>query len=131
MGIEKRIQLIMVSNRLTAASFADKIGVQRSNVSHILNGRNKPGYDFILKIIKSFPNVSSHWLLTGEGTERLSNEVKLFSEDDTKEKVTNVSNEKNQEIGVKQQVVSSQKKIVKTIVFYDDFTFDSYVPNEQ
>ena len=77
MAIENRLQLIMASNRLNATSFADRIGVQRSNLSHILNGRNKPGYDFLLKVIQSFPNVNAHWLLTGEN--------QISSQEDTKE----------------------------------------------
>lgn len=123
----------MASNRLNAASFADRIGVQRSNVSHVLNGRNKPGYEFIVKIIKAFPNVSSHWLLTGEEAEVKgatgiqSEEIKVADTIVNEQKDTNVSKEMNTNVSGK----SVSKRVIKTIVFYDDFTFDSFTPNEQ
>ena len=47
----KRLEKILDYYSLTASSFADKIGVQRSSMSHLLSGRNKPSLDFILKIL--------------------------------------------------------------------------------
>lgn len=61
-----RLQMLMKENELTASSFADKIGVQRSSISHILSGRNKPSLDFLAKIEHNFDRVSFHWLLTGD-----------------------------------------------------------------
>lgn len=58
--------MIIHSHHLTNASFADKIGVQRSSVSHILKGRNKPSLDFIQRVIDNFPRVDAHWLITGQ-----------------------------------------------------------------
>jgi len=52
---------------LTSAGFADKIGVQRSSISHIISGRNKPSYDFIVKILENFTEINIEWLLTGKG----------------------------------------------------------------
>lgn len=66
MTLVERIQTIMVTNKLTPAAFADRIGVQRSSVSHVLNGRNKPSLDFIEKILLEFPKVSATWLITGK-----------------------------------------------------------------
>lgn len=119
----------MVSNRLTAASFADRIGVQRSNVSHVLNGRNKPGYEFIVKVIKAFPNVSSHWLLTGEEAE-VAGATPLKS-DVPEAKETNVTQSEVTNVDTNITSKPASKRVIKTIVFYDDFTFDSFVPNEQ
>ena len=51
----------------SASSFAEKIGVQRSSISHILSGRNKPSLDFVLKVLSSFPEVELYWLLNGKG----------------------------------------------------------------
>ena len=47
----KRLELILEYYGLNASAFADKIGVQRSSLSHLLSGRNKPSLDFILKIM--------------------------------------------------------------------------------
>ena len=64
----KRLEIILDYNGLNASSFADKIGVQRSSLSHLLSGRNKPSLDFILKIIEVFPDVDLYWILNGKGT---------------------------------------------------------------
>lgn len=65
--IVHRIQTVMNENELSASSFADRIGVQRSSISHILSGRNKPSLDFLAKIEASFEEVSFSWLLKGDG----------------------------------------------------------------
>lgn len=66
--LTKRLQEIIDYYNLSASSFADKIGVQRSSISHVLSGRNKPSLDFIMKILSSFPEVDLYWLLNGKGT---------------------------------------------------------------
>ena len=58
-----RLNEIMVNNNLNSASLAERIGVQRSSVSHIMSKRNKPSLDFILKIEHSFQEVTLDWLL--------------------------------------------------------------------
>jgi transcriptional regulator with XRE-family HTH domain len=65
MSIVDRIKQLMHDSELSAATFADIIGVQRSSISHILSERNKPSLDFILKILHAYPSVSSEWLLKG------------------------------------------------------------------
>ncbi len=62
-----RIQLILKSKNLSSSQFADEIQVQRSSVSHILTGRNKPSLDFVSKILSSYPELNSDWLLFGKG----------------------------------------------------------------
>ena len=64
----KRLEIILDYYSLNASSFADKIGVQRSSLSHLLSGRNKPSLDFILKILDVFPDVDLYWVLKGKGT---------------------------------------------------------------
>jgi transcriptional regulator with XRE-family HTH domain len=63
----KRLDILLAHYGMSAASFSDKIGIQRSSVSHLLSGRNKPSLDFILKIIATFPEVDLYWLLSGDG----------------------------------------------------------------
>jgi DNA-binding XRE family transcriptional regulator len=62
------LEIILDYYSLNASSFADKIGVQRSSMSHLLSGRNKPSLDFILKIIDFFPDVDLYWILNGKGS---------------------------------------------------------------
>jgi transcriptional regulator with XRE-family HTH domain len=76
----KRLEIILDYYSLNASSFADKIGVQRSSLSHLLSGRNKPSLDFILKIMDEFSEVDLYWLLNGKGTfpkSELENETKI------------------------------------------------------
>lgn len=63
----KRLQIILDYYGLSASAFADRIDVQRSSISHLLSGRNKPSLDFILKVIEIFPEVDLYWILNGKG----------------------------------------------------------------
>lgn len=62
-----RLEFILHNYDYSASSFADKVGVQRSSLSHLLSGRNKPSLDFILKINEAFPELSLEWLIKGTG----------------------------------------------------------------
>ena len=63
----KRLEIILEYYNLSASAFADKISVQRSSLSHLLSGRNKPSLDFIIKVIEVFPEVDLYWILNGKG----------------------------------------------------------------
>lgn len=62
-----RINLILQAKNITARQFADEIGVQPSGVSHILSGRNNPSLDFVMKVIKRYPEININWLMFGSG----------------------------------------------------------------
>ncbi|WP_452598137.1 helix-turn-helix domain-containing protein, partial [Pontimicrobium sp. MEBiC01747] len=63
----KRLKKIIDYYGESASSFAEKIGVQRSSISHILSGRNKPSLEFVLKVLSAFPEVELYWLMNGKG----------------------------------------------------------------
>ena len=105
-----RIKKVMDFHQLTASLFADKIRVQRSSISHILSGRNKPSLDFVLKITSEFKDVDIHWLLNGIGSFPKKAESKSVSS-------THSLFETNSDSG---------KKIQRIVVFYSDGTFDEY-----
>lgn len=63
----ERILEILKSEQLNASAFAEKIGVQKSSVSHVISGRNKPSKEFMVKILRTFPEISSDWLFLGLG----------------------------------------------------------------
>ena len=65
--MEDKIKEILIKENISSSQLADKIGVQRSSISHVLSGRNKPGFDFIQKILVAFPEISGDWLITGSG----------------------------------------------------------------
>ncbi|NCP20417.1 MAG: transcriptional regulator [Flavobacteriales bacterium CG03_land_8_20_14_0_80_35_15] len=62
-----RIKKLLAFYNLSATQFADKINVQRSSISHLLSGRNKPSLDFVIKVVKKFNEVDLYWLLNGKG----------------------------------------------------------------
>ncbi|MXN89774.1 helix-turn-helix domain-containing protein [Flavobacterium sp. Sd200] len=64
----KRLEILLNYYNISASVFADRLGVQRSSLSHLLSGRNKPSLDFILKIVETFPEVDLYWLLDGKGS---------------------------------------------------------------
>lgn len=67
MEMRERIAKIIASEGLTASAFADLIGIQRSNVSHILNGRNGPSLEMLQKILNAFPHYNTEWLVMDKG----------------------------------------------------------------
>lgn len=111
-----RLEKILQYYGFSAAAFADKIGVQRSSISHLLSGRNKPSLEFVLKVVQSFPEVNLYWLLNGKGSFPSSTSV---SENI---KVQNSPKEEIIELKPKEE----KKSIEKIIIFYTDGSFDSY-----
>lgn len=67
MSLNERISKVIEYSQLTSSEFADEIDVQRSSISHITSGRNKPSLEFIIKIKSRFPELLWDWLVTGEG----------------------------------------------------------------
>jgi predicted XRE-type DNA-binding protein len=67
MDLNERIVKVIEYSTLSASEFADEVEVQRSNISHITSGRNKPSLDFIVKIKDRFPEISWDWLIKGDG----------------------------------------------------------------
>ena len=62
-----RIKQVMEYYEETPAGFAEKIGVNRSNLTHVFTGRNQPSLDFAKKVLVAFPEVSTEWLIMGVG----------------------------------------------------------------
>ena len=63
--ISLRLKEVLRSQSINASEFAKKINVQRSSISHILNGRNKPSLEIVTKICKEFPEIDIEWLIFG------------------------------------------------------------------
>ncbi len=68
MDEKDRIEKIMLTEGMNSAQFAGEIGIQGSTLSHILNGRNKPSFDVLKKVLNRFRTVSSDWLILGVGS---------------------------------------------------------------
>ncbi len=65
--ISGRIHYILKHYNITAGEFAAKLGIQKSSVSHLLSGRNKPSFQFLTKLNKVFPEINLNWFISGEG----------------------------------------------------------------
>lgn len=112
----ERLEEILKFHSLSASAFADKVKVQRSSISHLLTGRNKPSLDFVLKVVSTFSDVNLYWLLLGQGT---------FPASTNKLSPTPIVPEiKNK----KSTPVKDSKPIDKIVVFYKDHTFESFIP---
>ncbi|MDR3183984.1 MAG: helix-turn-helix domain-containing protein [Prevotellaceae bacterium] len=74
--MNERLTAFLRAEQLSPAHFADTMGIQRSGVSHLLSGRNKPGFDFFSAFLHKFPAVNIEWLISGRG--------KMYKEMETK-----------------------------------------------
>jgi len=122
-SLVKRVELLLKEKKLSPSKFADEIGVQRSSISHIMSGRNKPSLDFILKILNSYNDINAEWLLKGVGT------MSSFELQFDHEKLvdTTVPHKKHAGDTEKTKAIKrseGKKKILKVLVFYDDQTYD-------
>lgn len=112
----ERLQKVIDFYSETASSFAEKIGVQRSSISHILSGRNKPSLDFVMKVLHSYPEVELYWLMNGKGS--FPNVIKTTES-------LNVISPRAQKLP-KNDALDSNSEIEKIVIFYKDGTFKSF-----
>ena len=131
----KRLELIFEFYGESASSFADKIGVQRSSLSHLLSGRNKPSLDFILKVLDVFPEVDLYWITNGKGvfpkgskTEEVKYLTSQFKNQSLDSEIENEIPKENVEFKniIETKKYPSGKKTDKIVVFYTDGTFKEY-----
>jgi len=63
----ERLKFLMENYQLDAAALAARLQIQKSAVSHLLSGRNKPRFDILARFAMAFPELNMRWLLTGHG----------------------------------------------------------------
>jgi len=153
--MKERLIKFMETEKITSAELADNLGVQRSSISHLLAERNKPSYDFINRFLNTFPYVNAEWFITGKGVMyKKVKQASLFEEFEDKEKgklakdtttekevgkqeysgKTVKQSEIRKPIDYERQSESTRKyegKIIRVIVFYDNGTFEAYIPGEE
>ena len=102
--MDTRLQQFLDAENISQAQLADTLGVARAGISHILSGRNKPGFDFLEAMALHYPQVSLDWLLTGRGRmyKDLPAENPVFA------------------------TVQAPRRVSKILVFYDDNTFEEF-----
>lgn len=121
-----RILEVLKAKNLSPSQFADEIGVQRSSISHLVSGRNKPSLDFIQKLIRKFPDINPDFILSGVGGMfRSGSQTELdFGE---KVEISQESAFEDQpETAKRENLKPARKKIVK-----DNQTLPGSLPNER
>lgn len=144
-NMKERIIKFLSINNLTSTKFADVVGVQRSSISHILSGRNKPSFDFIEKMLIAYPDLNAQWLITGKGNMN-TNQPSLFNRDENRIITTRESNiheikdnseeKMDSENDLKRttkefndtDTVNVQSDIERVIIFYKNGSFKEYKP---
>jgi transcriptional regulator with XRE-family HTH domain len=133
--IDEKIKHILVTKNLSPSRFAEEIGVQRSSISHILSGRNKPSFDIIQKILRRFPDLGMEWILTEDNNSMSATTNKTPEPMATPMKVGQPANIPNRHIekgnsGISTLIESTPaKEIEKILIFYKDKTFTEYKPS--
>jgi len=131
----KRLKKVMEYYGESASSFSEKISVQRSSISHILSGRNKPSLEFVLKTLTAFPEVELYWLMNGKGEfpKKTKEETKTPTLPESTnykndQQIRNSQNEENttnlqESLNLK---VDTNKTIERIVIFYSDGSFKNY-----
>ncbi len=150
MTINDKIKQILIERNFTPSYFADEIGVQRSSISHILSGRNRPSFDIIQKIIRRFPELGYEWIME-EDTQYTqpqsanrytspasptTGSVKTQDFSDSRSLAANTNGSfrnTRQEIQADDTMSSTSdlstiRKIERILMFYDDGSFREYKP---
>ncbi|WP_418983669.1 helix-turn-helix domain-containing protein [Alistipes sp.] len=150
---EKLLEL-MKNEGLRSSQLAEMLGINPAGISHILAGRNKPGFDLLQKILRRFPRISPDWLLLDRGpmyrTEVLSGDAApavttdrmadgLFGQTASQPGASSyVADERT---GSSQQLVNpkdvlesigkSEAIVERVIILYSDQTCESYTPTKR
>ncbi len=121
----QRLLDFLSQKEMNASTLADRLGIQRSGISHILSGRNNPSLDFVMKFLHAFPEVSFEWLIYGkenlinvDNTKLVNATPDLFNQEQRKPKTEEQIKEESRE--------SLSKKLLKTLLLYDDGSFEVY-----
>lgn len=148
--MKDRIKKIMEIEHLSPTQFADRLQINRAVISHILNGRNNPSLDVVTKILGEMNYINPEWLLNGNGSiykegidpDTIAKEPDLFHQDTTEQGMSKVEMNHAQEMAIKElpfkmkdtdekRVASHrecEKKITQIIIYYNDNTFETFIP---
>jgi transcriptional regulator with XRE-family HTH domain len=115
--MNRRLLQFLQAENLTQTQFADTLSVARGSVSHILSGRNKPGYDFLESLLLHYPNLNLEWLLTGKG--KMYHETREESAPDSSQlDLFPIS------------ITEEPRQVSRILVFYDDNTYQEFNPKQ-
>ncbi len=150
--MNRRLEQFLKAENISQSQFADSIGVARASVSHILAGRNRPGFDFLLNMAKAYPTLNLEWLITGKGRMYSAGKAPstLFETEEDTAPENGLQTRETVPTGIfatldegaksaqaapaskaiasanHVQHTESKRNISKIVVFYDDNTFQEY-----
>ena len=135
--MKNRIKQIIELEKITASRLAEILKVQRSNISHILSGRNNPSLEFIQKILTYFPKINSDWLIMGtgnmynsevKGSKQLSMDTLYEREKVSPQRTEVVKKEERSKKPLSSPAVELKKtkQVDRIIIFYNDNTFEIF-----
>ena len=121
----KRLQKVLDFYGLSATAFSEKIDFNRSTISHLLSGRNKPSLEFVMKVLNQFPEVGLYWLLNGTGnfpsTSSSEKEYKI-----PKSAFQQIDDDSGRISDKKKKISENDPEIEKIVIFYKDGSFKAY-----
>ena len=147
--MKEKLEIIRANENMNASELAKKLGVEASAISHIRSGRNKPSFDFVVKILAAFPHINPDWLLLDRGPYERDGMVAPIDSSKESKPVSDVapspgvtlfdtvdntplsepqSEVHNVDIPELSRCSSSDKTVQRIIVLYSDNSFDSYLP---
>ncbi|NLN99245.1 MAG: helix-turn-helix transcriptional regulator [Bacteroidales bacterium] len=129
--MNNRLQQFLAAENISQSQFADSIQVARASVSHILAGRNKPGFDFLERMARRYPNLSLEWMISGRGKMYKGQEDLTAEPFDEPEEEDRPVPSKHPSLFEDQDLPSSkeaepedpERRISKIVVFYDNGTY--------
>ncbi len=124
--MNRRLQQFLEVEQLSPARLADSLGIQRSGISHLLSGRNKPSYEFINNFLTRYPQIDATWLITGKG-KMYKDEFTPYPDD----QATPFQTELELETPTLALEAKSDAKLAKRItVYYSDGSFQDFYPSK-
>ena len=124
-----RLQKILDYYHISATELSNQINFNRSTISHLLSGRNKPSLDFVMKVLQQFPEVELYWLLNGKGSfpSKIKTSTPTYSET---EKTVPVENNHTSSINniIEDTIPNTlnDNEVDRIVVFFKNGTFKSY-----
>lgn len=119
--MKDRIKQYMDYKEISAGELASLLEVQRSNISHVLNGRNMPGAAFIERLLINFPDLNARWLLTGVGEMTMDIKDSVIKEPtSSSESIAPNNGGRNRN---ESKDSANDKPIDKVLILYSDGTF--------
>jgi DNA-binding XRE family transcriptional regulator len=154
--MKDRIRKIMESQHMTQQTFAQFIGMSPASLSSIFNGRTRPTINIIEAIKNKIPNISTDWMMFGREpmyidkqpaqntSSNISDPVSTDTHIDFDSKISTPSpslfdddnmrnvntTPKNIENTVVKYIDKPQRQITEIRVFYDDQTWETFVPKK-